>query len=105
MKRAIIGVVASLLLTQVGYAYQNRTHHGISAAARSYLLDPGNGHHFDPDFIRLLADPGPPDYGCGNFMDNRAGDEHPVDNKDHKISWTDEDRTDGATATSDRGRG
>jgi hypothetical protein len=98
--RQVLSTALVFLLPGAALCFEHATHHGITTAARHFVI---NAHLADSEFEQFLEDPN--QRGFGSFIDTRAGDEHPVDNKDHKISWTDEDRTDGATATSDRGRG
>ena len=106
MKRVGILVFAVLVCccADIG-AYEYETHNGVTAAARRYVVSHADDCGSDTDYVRLIKDADTQGPGFGSFIDTRAGDEHPVDDHDHKISWTDEDRTDGATATSDRGRG
>jgi len=84
MRRWLLGILAtSLALPAV--AYQFRTHHGVTRAAREYLLDPTNGFDFDANFKRFLKLEGP---GAYNLIDSRAGDPY-------EDAWVDEDHEEG----------
>ena len=89
--RCFRGSLAHALVLVLGlgpslFAYQFRTHNGITAAARTFLWQERARYGFDEDFARLLA---PRDkHGFGDLIDSRAGDPY-------EDAWLDEDHEEG----------
>ncbi len=94
MKERLLTIALALLAACPAWAYEFRTHRGLTNAARGYLLSDKSGLTFDPEFRRFLADPDSDDHGFGYFIDIGAGD--PCEDTDHPCPLhTDEDHREG----------
>ena len=79
----ILCLLGILIPPAPSLAYEYATHHGITKAAREYLLDNPGLFNNDPMFYRFLANPDEPPFGFGDLIDTRAGDAT-------EGAWTDE---------------
>ena len=81
-------------------AYEFRTHHGMTVAARDFLRHHPELYENDPDFRRFIEEPGGEYHGFGDLIDSRAGDPY-------EGAWVDEDHEEGrlGRAAWDDGRG